>query len=407
MPAIKGTKASTTKVVSARDIIPNLYKDESENDSEDEEEDDSEDDGSDDEESEEEESEESEEENREDLVDDLKYDVFNLTAYNYHELQGLNTKNREQIIKDSSTRTTQLLISKLFSCPTEITDIGPVALLPNENTNLPREKRIPEPKPETKWEKFAKEKGIMNKKRERMVFDEESQEYKPRFGYKRANNTLDDIPIVEVKHGGDPFADPWAAAREDKKGRIEKNQKNQAKNLFNANLLDSNKKGSGALNSKSYDSGKNAGIPVDMSGLKKGSKKILRGRDGVRQALQMAQISTASMGRFDESRKGEPEKKLSGRKRSLKDNMNTTGDQSDMRANLRIVHDKVDKKKRGVTNSLKAYEGIIPDAPENQFKKSKGKGQVYSSDNSSKKGGQSKQSSKGLTVNLPSKRGKK
>ena len=45
-------------------------------------------------------------------------------------------------------------------------------------------------------------------------------------------------------------------------------------------------------------------------------------------------------------------------------------------AELKVVQDKVDKKKRGVTNSLAAYEGIIPDAPSNSFKtkRSKGKG---------------------------------
>jgi hypothetical protein len=44
-----------------------------------------------------------------------------------------------------------------------------------------------------------------------------------------------------------------------------------------------------------------------------------------------------------------------------------------MKAQLRIVSDKIDKKARGVTNSLAAYEGIIPDAPSDTFKKRKGK----------------------------------
>ena len=102
---------------------------------------------------------------------------------------------------------------------------------------LPREKRIPEAKSETKWEKFAKEKGIKNKKRERMVFDEDQEEYRPRFGYKRANNGVLDMPIVEVKDGEDPFADPWAEARKDKKGRIEKNLKNQIKNKIRSGKM--------------------------------------------------------------------------------------------------------------------------------------------------------------------------
>ena len=45
-----------------------------------------------------------------------------------------------------------------------------------------------------------------------------------------------------------------------------------------------------------------------------------------------------------------------------------------MKAQLRIVVDKVDKKARGVTNSLAAYEGISPDGPADSFKQKKGKG---------------------------------
>lgn len=45
-----------------------------------------------------------------------------------------------------------------------------------------------------------------------------------------------------------------------------------------------------------------------------------------------------------------------------------------MKAQLRFVHDKADKKARGVTNSLASYEGIIPDAPSDSFKQRKGRG---------------------------------
>jgi regulator of ribosome biosynthesis len=95
---------------------------------------------------------------------------------------------------------------------------------------LPRAAKVPEPKAETKWEKFAREKGITKKKKERMVFDESNQEYRPRFGYKRANSGIDEVPIVEVKEGQDPFADPWAEARADKKARVKKNTKQMMKN---------------------------------------------------------------------------------------------------------------------------------------------------------------------------------
>jgi len=45
-----------------------------------------------------------------------------------------------------------------------------------------------------------------------------------------------------------------------------------------------------------------------------------------------------------------------------------------MKSQLRIVADKVEKKAKGVTNSLAAYEGILPDAPSDSFKQKKGKG---------------------------------
>ena len=116
----------------------------------------------------------------------------------------------------------------------ERSEIGPLAVLPTETTVVPRSKRIPDPKPETRWEKFALDKGIKKRKRERMVFDEDTQEYKPRFGYKRVKNGVEDLPIVEVKHGADPFADPWAEGRKEKKARVDKNTKNQQKNLLRA-----------------------------------------------------------------------------------------------------------------------------------------------------------------------------
>lgn len=47
-----------------------------------------------------------------------------------------------------------------------------------------------------------------------------------------------------------------------------------------------------------------------------------------------------------------------------------------MKAQLRFVADKADKKARGVTNSLASYEGILPDAPTDAFKQRKGRGKA-------------------------------
>lgn len=47
-----------------------------------------------------------------------------------------------------------------------------------------------------------------------------------------------------------------------------------------------------------------------------------------------------------------------------------------MKAQLRIVEDKVHKKKMNITNSIAPYEGILPDAPSDSFKQKKGKGKA-------------------------------
>ena len=352
------SKTSARSSVKAADLVPEAYDEGSDSDAE---------------------SEDSEQ-RQEDVVDDLKYDVRNMTAYNYSALLLPSKEHeKEAFIKDEATRATQLIINRIFALPMVATDTGPLATLPEEETtNLPRAQHLPEAKTATKWEKFAQEKGIKNRKRERMVYDELEGEYRPRYGYKRANNGIMDAPVVEIKKNDDPFADPWSEARSEKKERIAKNQKQQAKNQERAEYGKVLKKQNGPqVNAATF--GRPAGIPVnigDARSHKKGAMK--RGKEGVSAALQLAQHSTASMGRYDEARKGEPLIKLKGKKRSFRDNSESvsTSDHAAMKANIRIVADKADKKAKGVTNSLKAYEGIIPDAPADTFKQTKGKGKA-------------------------------
>jgi hypothetical protein len=57
-----------------------------------------------------------------------------------------------------------------------------------------------------------------------------------------------------------------------------------------------------------------------------------------------------------------------------------------MKSQIRIVDDKVQKKAMGVTNSIKQYEGILPDAPSDSFKQAKGKNRVRKEGGKKKKG---------------------
>ena len=99
--------------------------------------------------------------------DDLTYDLGNLAAYDTHPFTYTNEKELLLHARENM----QLLINKIFDAPREMTDVGPLAILPPPALVIPREKPLPKPKVETKWEKFAKEKfareNELNKKQKR------------------------------------------------------------------------------------------------------------------------------------------------------------------------------------------------------------------------------------------------
>ena len=91
----------------------------------------------------------------------------------------------EAYLIERATERVQLMIRKVFTLPDagRPKDGGRLVMLPDMTTPLPREKPVPKPKPQTKWEAFAEKKGIVKKKRSRMLYDEDSESYKPRYGY--------------------------------------------------------------------------------------------------------------------------------------------------------------------------------------------------------------------------------
>lgn len=66
-------------------------------------------------------------------------------------------------------------------------DVGPDNVkLPESTLILPRSKKIPKPKPLTRWEKYRKDKGLNpRQKRSRMVYSELAQDWVPRWGHRR------------------------------------------------------------------------------------------------------------------------------------------------------------------------------------------------------------------------------
>lgn len=118
-------------------------------------------------------------------AEDQEYDLGHLTGFDIHPLNKKQlAKEGEKYLSKVATEGAQKLIGKIFSLPVTMNELGPIVKLPESKSVLPRWKPAPKPKAETRWEKYAKEKGIRkSKKRDRLVYDEATGEYKPRYGY--------------------------------------------------------------------------------------------------------------------------------------------------------------------------------------------------------------------------------
>ncbi|CAI4225965.1 unnamed protein product [Auanema sp. JU1783] len=204
----------------------------------------------------------------------------------------------ESGLLDRARDNTQLLFNKIWSLERKTVDNMAFAKLPTPSYRLPREKRIPEPKEPTKWEKYAKEKGIAKKTKDKKVYDEHSKEWKPTYGYKRANDDTK-VPYIEIPGNGDIYKDYFAERKEKKKERVAKNETQRLKNL--ARQLKTKVK-----TGPSIDSNIGLGIaPEDKS------------KQQVRFAIDRAKAATASVGKFQRLAKGEKENVKTGKKRQF------------------------------------------------------------------------------------------
>ena len=124
----------------------------------------------------------------------LDFDLGNLAAFDPSPVDTEQfAADPEAACLTAASKITQALVAKLFSLTSEAADVGRVAQLPPSTTALPRAKPIPKPREPTKWEKFAQQKGITKHKRSREVWDEETQDFKRRFGFK---GVKDDQPAI-------------------------------------------------------------------------------------------------------------------------------------------------------------------------------------------------------------------
>ncbi|KAL6740674.1 hypothetical protein Aduo_014011 [Ancylostoma duodenale] len=192
----------------------------------------------------------------------------------------------------------QYLFNKIWELNRKHVEEAVMAELPKSCFILPREKKIPEKKEPTKWEKYAAAKGITKKKKSKKVFDEATKEWKPTYGYRRGNDDTKDW-LIEIPDGADPNKDYFAERVEKKKERVAKNETQRLKNL-------ARQVGSTVRKGPSVDASIGVGIAPEE-----------KSKEQLRFAVDRAKAATASAGKYQRLAKGEKENIKKGKKRKF------------------------------------------------------------------------------------------
>lgn len=295
---------------------------------------------------------------------DLEFDVGNLLACdkNRIEVRSFKSQKKDEFLRSLARDNTQLLVNEIWKLPTERIEEVIVAKLPEPVTALPRAKPPPKPRPPTKWEQFAKLKGIQKKKKTNLVWDENAKEWKRRWGYKRANDNTKEW-LVEVPEAADPNEDQFAKRVKAKKERVAKNEFNRLKNIARAQKI--KVPGTGGL------------VP-----------KAQQSRDELSKAVSVAKTSTASAGRFQDSLPKEKAPRNTGKKRKFQPLIGNFSTERDHQLELLKVMDS----KKPKLNIAKAVSKQMreEDREEASAKRRKGVGKKGRKGNPGGKGGKGK-----------------
>ncbi|XP_034025593.1 ribosome biogenesis regulatory protein homolog [Thalassophryne amazonica] len=223
---------------------------------------------------------------------ELEFDVGNLLALDSNRIdcREFRQQKKEDFLRALARDNTQLLINEVWKRPTERVQEVIVATLPEPVTPLPREKPPPKARPPTKWEQFAKLKGIQKKKKTSLVWDGVAKEWRRRWGYKRANDDTKNW-LIEVPERADPDEDQFAKRVKAKKERVAKNELNRLRNIARAHKVRA--PGVGLL------------------------PTATQSKEQLARAVSVARTSTASVGKFQERVAKEKPPKNSGKRRKF------------------------------------------------------------------------------------------
>lgn len=182
--------------------------------------------------------------------------------------------NKEQYLTDLTRDNVQLIVNELWECPVERVEETVVAKLPDPKLILPRARKVPDGPLLTKWQKFAKEKGIQKKKKDKKEYDQELNKWVPTYGFKHAEAEKSKEWVLEVPQTADPYEDQFEKKKDLKNEKVAKNEIQRMKNIARAKKQ---------MIPKTGYLGVEAASSLDL-----------------RKAAVIAKASTASVGKFQE-----------------------------------------------------------------------------------------------------------
>ncbi|KAF5280252.1 hypothetical protein FQA39_LY18075 [Lamprigera yunnana] len=166
---------------------------------------------------------------------DLEYDLGTLLAVDNNKLDMKSLSNRtNEYLLNLSRDNVQLLLNKIWELPTEQLNESVVAKLPPSKFFLPRAKSAPKPKPPTKWEQFAKLKGIMKKKKPKLSWDQQLKKWVPLYGYQKTLAEKERDWVLEVPATSDPMEDQFSKRKTGKAEKVAKNELQRLRNIAKA-----------------------------------------------------------------------------------------------------------------------------------------------------------------------------
>ncbi|XP_034247896.1 ribosome biogenesis regulatory protein homolog [Thrips palmi] len=169
---------------------------------------------------------------------EVDLDPGNLLAFDTNEVEVAKLRsNSEEYLKNLTRDNVQILLNKVWELPTRRVEECVVVELPKPSYIIPRSLPVPKPREPTKWEKFAKEKGIVKTKKSKLQWDEVLKKWIPRFGYKKAAAEKEKDWVIELKGNDDPMEDQFEKKKKIKRENVAKNELQRMRNIAAARKI--------------------------------------------------------------------------------------------------------------------------------------------------------------------------